>query len=566
MDFRTLTSHLFKVGRGAAVVALFFGVVYGPVWAMSVKFAAETLFQRNSVRLDGEQRAKLEQIRCSFGNYQLELALMVGHASADESDPDALSERRAQSVVQWFADHTNWKPRLHAESKAASQPMADPRFEFTRHLNRRVEIDVIAGPPFQVPPGPADCTPPWQSALLADPATAPTVAKALVASGDFLADAPFRAALDAKRLDIFDALVARSGIVLNTEQRGIVAMKALTQGRIDYFALWATTDGRAAIPAMGDALLNRVCNSGASVADRVQLIDVLRDGGARVASAGTMRCVLNGDVSPMVLDALVRAGGKPFVDADLLVASGPWPPMTEALLALGLEPTMRTTQGASLFHSVRLDSPATVQRLLDWGLDINARAKASDSYRSVSDEAVTPLHLAQRGCATTVLDYMKAHGANVADAGPLDVHSGDVAVQRWFVENGIPVTNSNIVDLARNRKILPVFEALLARGIHLDVANASGDTALGRAMDNYDVALVRFLVQRAQVGLGPSRNYRGDNFESALARAQGLTSLVYPPVHADGYRPNPPAAPTPSAQLQAQKEEIIAIIEGATRP
>ena len=150
------------------------------------------------------------------------------------------------------------------------------------------------------------------------------------------------------------------------------------------------------------------------------------------------------------------------------------------------------------------------------------------------------------------------------EADPFNSNNGRIAVQRWFVENGIPITNEDVVRLAGSSESLPVFEALLARGIDLAAPNRAGETALGQAIAGYDVELVRFLVQRAQVGLGPLRNYRGDNFTSALEQAFSLKAMEYPPmyVHRDSLDPQP--AGKHSAKLQAQKDEIIAILQNAT--
>lgn len=533
---------------------------------MSTNVAVEVYFQHNADRLDVESLAKLEQILCRVGDNQVEVAIVVGHASADEANPIQLSDRRTQKVLQWFDQHTHWGKRIYAESKAATQPVADQRLKFERPKNRRVELDVLLLPKLEKMAAKNVCVSLWQSTLLADTATAPTVARALVNSGELSAEAPFLAALDAKRLDIFDALTVHSGITLNEEQRTVIALRALDQLRLDYFERWIKTDGLVATPIEGDWLLRRVCNSDAPTAEKVHLLDVLREAGARVSSTDTMRCVLTRDVSPLVLDALVRAGGKLFVDTDLLVASGERPQMMEGLLALGLEPNVRDSRGTSLFHTVRLDSTASVQRLLDWGLDINARAPVSSRYRSDPEDTVTPLYLAQSACCIKVLDYMKAHGARVEDAGPFIDNNGRIAVQRWFVENGIPITRENVVRLASGAGRLPVFEALLARGIDLSAPNVEGDTALGRAIDGYEVELVQFLVQRARVGLGASRSYRGDNFNSALERAHQLTALEYPPIYVHGYNPDPRPAGTHNALLQTKKDEIIAIIESAKRP
>ena len=394
------------------------------------------------------------------------------------------------------------------------------------------------------------------------------MATALVEHGFVQPLSPFLLALEKKRDDIFDALWQRSAIRLTGEEAQELARKAWHAGRSDFFLQWVARDKQAArpsIPAHGDRWLSTICTSEASASERVTALDALREAGARVGSAATMECVLQRQTPVEVLDALLRAGGQAYLDVDFLVASGSQPALVERLLALGMNPRVADSRGATLFHTMLLDSPATVQRLLDWGLDINAKAVVPKRYGSTADQPLAPLYLALRqcGCGTEVLEYMLAHGARLSEIGPFEPRRWSVVAQRWLVEKGIEVTAEAIASLAGDNNNLPVLAALLARGINLNQQSGTGQTPLALAMEQGQVEVVRFLVDQAHVDLGPQRNSKGDNLPSALALAQSLSVLEYPIVLVHGSSANTKSEPWVSPERQAQKEAIIAIIEAA---
>ncbi|NGY07013.1 OmpA family protein [Solimonas terrae] len=68
-----------------------------------------------------------------------------GHTDSRGSDAynQALSERRAQSVMQYLADHGVAADRMSAKGFGETQPVADNDTEDGRELNRRVELKIV---------------------------------------------------------------------------------------------------------------------------------------------------------------------------------------------------------------------------------------------------------------------------------------------------------------------------------------------------------------------------------------------------------------------------------------
>jgi len=67
---------------------------------------------------------------------------VIGHTDSVGSDAynQALSERRAQSVVNYLGDHGVARVRLEAVGRGETQPRTTNATEAGRQLNRRVEI------------------------------------------------------------------------------------------------------------------------------------------------------------------------------------------------------------------------------------------------------------------------------------------------------------------------------------------------------------------------------------------------------------------------------------------
>ena len=559
MYFRIRTNRFFHVWRGAGVAALLLGMGGVPAWALSIHWGTDTFYARNSADLNLEQRGKLESLRCKVGTRAVDSVVVVGHASNDESGADTLSLQRAKLVVQWFESHTSWK--TYIENKGATQPVANNQEAGGRSKNRRVEIEPIITNPFVGEALAEDCKPAWTTALFASPSTAPSVAGSLVLGGDFAADVPFLTALNGGRLDIFDALVAHADISLSEEQRDRVALRALAQGRTGYFLDWVKHDALRLLPRDGDLLLRRACYSGAKTPDRVRAMDALTGAGARVSSAETMGCIVGYTQKPVeVLDALVRAGGLAYVTPDIVVASGSDTLMLNRLMELGLSPNAHNAQGATLFHTMKLSSISDVQRLLNWGLDINALA--IPKYNG--DLPTTPMYEALPYASVEVLEYMKLHGARIEGREPYEKAHNNAEVQRWMVENAIPIGADEVVDIAKNSvKPLAVFDAMRRHGVDFNEKSSSGESTLAVAITKYNVDLVALLVD-AGIGLGPLHAWPDNTASTALQLARNLSAQI-PPPGCIGPCPKSHPGPTPSADLEQRKRAIISILENALR-
>ena len=544
---------MFQCTTVAALLLMAGGV---PAWALSFGWSTDTFYTRSSAALDLEQRSKLEVVQCRVGSRAVEVVNIVGHAASDEADAMALSLRRADEVAKWFEHHTTWTTRV--EAKGATQPVASNQEAVGRSKNRRVEISPVVANPFEGESHAKDCMPAWMSALFASPQTAISVARSLVLGGELAADVPFFAALNAGRLDIFDALVAYANIPLSKVQRARVAIRALQRDKADYFLNWVEREAGRFLPQDGDLLLRRACNSGANGADTVDAIDALTAAGARVASAETMACIDSYKYKPVaVLDALVRAGGLDYVTADILVASGGNSTLLNRLLALGLKPNASDTMGATLFHTTNLASVGDVQRLLDWGLDVNALAKSK-----YNDPPVSPMYTALPYASVEVLEYMKQHGARIKGAEPFRQARRNYEAQLWMADNAVPVTADEAIAIARNApKTLAVFEALRARAVDLNVTSSASENALAVAITLYDVALVKLLVDSG-VDLGPLRAWPDKIASSALEMARNLTAEI-PPPSCIGPCPKSHPGPIPCDDLEQRKQAIIFILQNA---
>ncbi|RYF50111.1 MAG: hypothetical protein EOO27_32320, partial [Comamonadaceae bacterium] len=196
------------------------------------------------------------------------------------------------------------------------------------------------------------------------------------------------------------------------------------------------------------------------------------------------------------------------------------------MLAWGGNPASRTVHGTTLFHTSRLQTVADVQRLLDWGLDINAKGPTFPSSLDT-----TPLREAVSYASVEVLEFMKQTGADINSLGPEGLQrTRIIANQIWMVRNGLPLPKvaEAVVRVAREGEVaLPVLEAMHERGLDLGATTAwEGASALGVAIESYEPAVVRFLLENGvplQVRMG-----RGAAVQSALEAAQGLSEVVPP--------------------------------------
>jgi len=70
---------------------------------------------------------------------------VIGHTDSlgSNADNQVLSEKRAQSVLDYFSSQNVNPLRLDAYGKGESEPRADNGTEAGRQLNRRVELLIV---------------------------------------------------------------------------------------------------------------------------------------------------------------------------------------------------------------------------------------------------------------------------------------------------------------------------------------------------------------------------------------------------------------------------------------
>lgn len=539
-------------------------------WAFSAAIAGDAFFESDSSVLHGEQLDQLHRLKCRADTIPVAAFVIVGHASPRERNAKSLSLARAAAVKQWFVDNTEWGgDRIYVEGKGSSQPVANNNTDEGGAKNRRAEMEFF---PLLATSGSSSPTPPiykdcrllrWEQSFLAlEGDSAMVVARSLARTGWVRVPSLYRVALERHRDDLF-ARLPRAGIATTRLQRTEIAKMALAFGKFDYFTAWLRGEGRALDGAQRDAVLQAACTGKGDVLERAAVIRLLHAAGAISRSRTALQCaVTTGEAQ--VVEAYLAGGAQRFIDADLIVEAGGTPAVLDRLLAWGGNPASRTLHGTTLFHTSRLETVADVQRLLDWGLDINARGRTFPY-----SPGTTPLKEAVSYASVEVLDFMKQAGA---DTGSLDAESLQririIANQIWMVRNGVPIPNigETVVHVARQGEAaLPVLEALHERGVDLGAITVrGGESALGVAIENYEPAVVRFLVERGvplQLRMGLGRTV-----QSALEAAQNLSE--FPPISTcvSGFcwvtAPSPPKV---DGNRQRKKEEILQILRAVPR-
>jgi len=99
-------------------------------------------FHKNSARLTSQAKAKIDEIIATLGKHRKVSATISAHTDNwGEADYNqALSERRAKSVLSYMNQNGIQRSRLRAEAYGESRPIAKNETAEGRELNRRVEI------------------------------------------------------------------------------------------------------------------------------------------------------------------------------------------------------------------------------------------------------------------------------------------------------------------------------------------------------------------------------------------------------------------------------------------
>ena len=525
--------------------------------AAKYSFSPDVFFAEDSTALLASELGKIDVQACKAAMFFVEGAVVVGHADRTERYPPALARLRAERVARYIREHTGL--RVYVDSKGAVQPVADYRNPQGRAKNRRVEVEFI----FTVPdaPRPIDkpCLPQWQRHMLASTKAAPVVARAWIRDYQLAADDPLLAALRLQRWDIFAALVQDGSWALSPAQAEGVAQAAAQSGQLSYVVDWARQQRKLLTPAQWSQTLTALCNSKSmNEAQRLQAARALYQLGARSADAAPLTCAASwGDAG--LVDFYLQVDGPRFVTADVVLAAGPHPAVLQQLLAAGGDIRAQDVDGATLFHTMRLNQSSDVQTLLDAGLDINARRR----------DGTTPLQLALEYAPLEVLETMQARGAQLIGIRAMEAAQSRPEVQMWLLDRGLGVSSEELAQLwplwiARGAPSIPVLQSLQAHSVGVADGTA-GETALARAIEAYQVELVQFLVDHGASQAAMA--LRGEDLpRTARERAAALQAF-------DVWRPCTSATPTKwcppfhepilNPERAQKKQAIIAILQDA---
>ena len=110
--------------------------------AMLVSMTSSTGFDNLSSVIKPGYISTLNKIASVLNQYGKTMVTVIGHTDSVGSDADnqRLSERRAQSVVDYFTRQSVNPLRLQSYGRGESEPRADNSSESGRQLNRRVKL------------------------------------------------------------------------------------------------------------------------------------------------------------------------------------------------------------------------------------------------------------------------------------------------------------------------------------------------------------------------------------------------------------------------------------------
>lgn len=113
--------------------------------ALLVSMTANTGFDTNSTVLKPGYTTTLNKISRVLNQYGKTTVTVIGHTDSVGSDAanQALSENRAQSVMNYFAGQNVNPLRLESYGRGETEPRADNSTESGRQLNRRVELWIL---------------------------------------------------------------------------------------------------------------------------------------------------------------------------------------------------------------------------------------------------------------------------------------------------------------------------------------------------------------------------------------------------------------------------------------
>jgi len=113
--------------------------------ALIVNMTSTTGFDNLSTVLKPGYTSTLKKIAVVLNQYGKTTVTVIGHTDSlgSNADNQVLSEKRAQSVLDYFASQNVNPLRLDAYGKGETEPRADNGTDAGRQLNRRVELLIV---------------------------------------------------------------------------------------------------------------------------------------------------------------------------------------------------------------------------------------------------------------------------------------------------------------------------------------------------------------------------------------------------------------------------------------
>lgn len=113
--------------------------------ALRVTMTAQSAFDVDSAQIKPSFNSTMDKISNIVNQYGKTTIDVVGHTdnTGSQKHNQELSERRAQSVAQYFLAKNVHRERLRVEGAGENQPRADNKTTVGRAQNRRVEINII---------------------------------------------------------------------------------------------------------------------------------------------------------------------------------------------------------------------------------------------------------------------------------------------------------------------------------------------------------------------------------------------------------------------------------------
>ena len=113
--------------------------------ALLVSMTSATGFDNLSTELKPGYITTLNKISRVLNQYGKTTVSVIGHTDSlgSHADNQVLSERRAQSVLDYFASQNVNPLRLESYGKGETEPRADSSTDAGRTLNRRVELWIL---------------------------------------------------------------------------------------------------------------------------------------------------------------------------------------------------------------------------------------------------------------------------------------------------------------------------------------------------------------------------------------------------------------------------------------